>query len=347
MQNVKNVKNPFTEEARLRKGLTVISILSVLIVVMFIISMNTGYIRLTPLELLHTLLGRGTDKQELILFQFRLPRIVISLLIGAALAVSGAVMQGVFRNDLADPGILGINAGAGLMVMLMVSFYPTTSAAPVYLLPVIAFAGAAGTAALIYSLAYKRHEGIAPIRLLLTGVAVAAGMSAAMIVLTLRLDPEKYQFVATWLAGSIWGTSWKFVLTLLPWVVILLPYVFYKARVMNVLHLGEQTATGLGADVKREQYRLLAAAVGLAASSVAVSGGIGFVGLVGPHLARRLVGPKHQLMLPASALLGSLLVIAADTIGRWILQPSEVPTGIVVAVIGAPYFLYLLARAKS
>ncbi|MEK4005671.1 FecCD family ABC transporter permease [Paenibacillus sp. FSL H3-0333] len=336
-----------SEDARRKYGLRVIGVLAVLIVIMFIISMNTGYIRLTPLELLDTLVGKGTEKQELILFQFRLPRIVISLLIGTALAVSGAVMQGVFRNDLADPGILGINAGAGLMVMLLISFYPTTSAAPVYLLPVVAFAGAACTAALIYSLAYKRHQGISPIRLLLTGVAVAAGMSAAMIVLTLRLDPDKYQFVATWLAGSIWGTSWKFVLSLLPWIVILLPYVIYKARVMNVLNLGQQTATGLGANVSREQFRLLAAAVGLAASSVAVSGGIGFVGLVGPHLARRLVGPKHQLMLPASALIGALLVIAADTIGRRILQPSEIPTGIVVAVIGAPYFLYLLARTKS
>ncbi|WP_438491205.1 FecCD family ABC transporter permease [Paenibacillus sp. IHBB 3054] len=335
------------ESNRRRRGLTVLAVIAALIVLVFIISVNTGYIRLTPMELLNTLLGKGTDKQELILFDFRLPRIVISVLIGAGLAVSGAVMQGVFRNDLADPGILGINAGAGLMVMLMVSFYPSTTAAPVYLLPLVAFVGAGLTAALIYMLAYKRYQGISPIRLLLTGVAVAAGISAAMIVLTLRLDPDKYQFVATWLAGSIWGTSWKFVLSLLPWIVILLPYVIYKARVMNVLNLGEQTATGLGAAVTREQFKLLAAAVGLAASSVAVSGGIGFVGLVGPHLARRLVGPKHQLMLPASALLGSLLVITADTIGRWILQPSEIPTGIVVAVIGAPYFLYLLARTKS
>ncbi|CQR56970.1 FecCD family ABC transporter permease [Paenibacillus riograndensis] len=288
------------DEVRRRRGLQVLAILSLLIAAALIISVNTGYIRLTPLELLHTLLGRGTDKQELILFDFRLPRIVISILVGAGLAVSGAVMQGVFRNDLADPGILGINAGAGLMVML-----------------------------------------------LLTGVAVAAGMSAAMIVLTLRLDPDKYQFVATWLAGSIWGTSWKFVLSLLPWILIQLPYVIYKARVMNVLNLGDQTVTGLGAAVTKEQFRLPGAAVGLAAANVAVSGGIGFVGLIGPHLARRLVGPKHQLLLPASALLGSLLVLTADTMGRRILQPSEIPTGIVVAVIGAPYFLYLLARTKS
>ncbi|MGG1658432.1 FecCD family ABC transporter permease [Brevibacillus sp. NRS-1366] len=337
----------FVDARKRKRGFAVMAVLGILILIAFIISMNTGFIRLSPADLLMTLLGSGTDKQNLILFDFRLPRIVISILIGAGLAVSGCIIQGISRNALADPGILGINAGAGLMVMLFISFYPSTAAAPVFLLPVLALVGASLTAALIYILSYKRHKGLSPIRILLTGIAVAAGMSAAMIVLTLKLSPEKYQFVATWLAGSIWGTNWKFVLSLLPWIVLLLPYVFFKARVMNVLNLGEELATGLGAPVSREQVKLLAAAVGLAASCVAVSGGIGFVGLIGPHLARRLVGPKHEMLLPAAALAGALLVIVADTIGRWILQPSEIPTGIVVAVIGAPYFLYLLARTKS
>lgn len=336
-----------SEQRKRKRSILVMSTLGILIVIALLISMNTGYIRLSPLEVLRTLLGSGTDKQQLILFEFRLPRIVISVLIGAGLAVSGCVMQAISRNALADPGILGINAGAGIMVMLFISFYPTTAAAPVFLLPVLALLGAGLTAALIYALAYKRHEGLSPTRLLLTGIAVAAGISAAMIVLTLKLDPDKYQFVATWLAGSIWGTNWKFVLSLLPWIVVLLPVVIYKAQVMNVLNLGESMATGLGARVSREQLVLLAAAVGLAASCVAVSGGIGFVGLIGPHLARRLVGPKHQMLIPTSALTGSLLVIIADTLGRWILQPSEIPTGIVVAIIGAPYFLYLLARSKT
>lgn len=329
------------------RAFAVMTILAILIFVAFIISMNTGYIRLSPSDLLMTLIGSGTDKQSLILFEFRLPRIVISLLIGAGLAVSGCIIQGISRNALAEPGILGINAGAGLMVMLFISFYPSTSAAPVFLLPVLALLGASVTAALIFALSYKRHKGLSPTRIVLTGIAVAAGMSAAMIVLTLKLSPDKYQFVATWLAGSIWGTNWKFVLSLLPWLAILIPYVFYKARVMNVLNLGEELAKGLGAPVAKEQLKLLAAAVGLAASCVAVSGGIGFVGLIGPHLARRLVGPKHEMLLPTSALTGALLVIVADTIGRWIMQPSEIPTGIVVAVIGAPYFLYLLARSKA
>ncbi|WP_098746335.1 iron ABC transporter permease [Paenibacillus sp. EZ-K15] len=331
---------------RKRKIIT-LSVLAALIVLVFLISMNTGVIRLSPLEVIKTLFGSGTDKQELVLFEFRLPRIVISLLIGAGLAISGCVMQGISRNELADPGILGINAGAGLMVMLFISFFPSTTAAPVYLLPVLALIGASLTAALICVLAYKKNQGFKPTGLLLTGIAVAAGISAAMIVLTLRLSPEKYQFVATWLAGSIWGSSWKFVLALLPWILVLLPFVMYKAQVMNVLNLGESMATGLGASVTREQLKLLAAAVGLAASCVAVSGGIGFVGLIAPHLSRRLVGAKHQMLLPVTALVGALLVITADTLGRWIIQPSEIPTGIVVAVIGAPYFLYLLSRSRG
>lgn len=329
------------------KNLMIIFVLVLLIVVAFMISMNTGFIRLTPLEVIRTLFGFGTDKQHLILFEFRLPRIVIAVLVGMGLAVSGCVLQGISRNALADPGILGINAGAGLAVMLFISFFPSTTATPVFLLPVLAFLGAGITAVIIYSLAYKRHEGISPMRLLLTGVAVAAGISSAMIVLTLRLSPENYQFVATWLAGSIWGSNWKFVLSLLPWILVLIPFVFSKARVLNVLNLGDLTATGLGASIEKERRILLAAAVGLAGASVSVSGGIGFVGLIGPHLARQLVGSRHQFLIPTAALTGGLLVLVADTLGRWILQPSEIPAGIVVAVIGAPYFLYLLSRLKD
>jgi len=330
-----------------KRAYAVMLIIGMLVFITFVISMNTGHIRLTVMEVFKTLFGMGTDRQWLILYEFRLPRIVISVLVGAALAVSGAILQGISRNALADPGILGINAGAGLMVMLFVFLNPVTTAAPVYMLPVLALFGSGFAAFLIYILSYKKHEGISPTRLVLSGIGVSAGISSAMIVLTLKLDPDKYHFVATWLAGSIWGTNWKFVSALLPWVIILLPFVFYKARVLNVLNLGEQTSVGLGASVKKEQLWLLAAAVGLAGSAVSVSGGIGFVGLIAPHLARRLVGPRHELLLPTAALTGSLLLIAADTIGRSIFQPMEIPVGIVVAVIGAPYFLYLLARTKG
>lgn len=335
------------EKRRQRKNIMVMLSLGLLIIIAFVVSMNTGYIRLSPLDTIRTLFGGGSVKEELILFEFRLPRIVISVLIGAGLAVSGSIMQGISRNALADPGILGINAGAGLVVLIYIAYFPTTGIGSIFMLPVLAWIGAGLTAALIFSLSYKRHKGLLPTRLLLTGVAVAAGISAATIVITLRINPDKYQFVATWMAGSIWGTNWKFVLALLPFIIILLPFVFYKARTMNVLNLGETTAIGLGTQVSREQVILLAAAVGVAGSCVAVSGGIGFVGLIGPHVARRLVGPKHQMLLPASALTGSLMVIIADMLGRLIMQPAEIPAGIIVAIIGAPYFLYLLAHSRT
>ncbi|MEK3996148.1 iron ABC transporter permease [Psychrobacillus sp. FSL K6-2365] len=336
-----------SQRKTMKKNLFIISLLFILIVIAFIISMNTGFIRLSPIEVIQTLFGYGNEKQHLILFEFRLPRIIISVLVGMGLAVSGCVLQGISRNSLADPGILGINAGAGLTVILFISFFPSTTAAPVFLLPVLAFLGAGITATIIYTLAYKRNEGISPMRLILTGVAVAAGISSAMIVLTLRLSPENYHFVATWLAGSIWGSNWMYVLSLLPWIIVLIPFVFSKARVLNVLNLGDLAATGLGASIEKERRILLASAVGLAGASVSISGGIGFVGLIGPHLARQLVGSRHQYLIPASALTGGLLVLIADTIGRWILQPSEIPAGIIVAVIGAPYFLYLLSKLKD
>lgn len=337
------------EQAKRRnnaRAWSILLILAVLIVIVFIVSMNTGYTRLSPADVLKTLFGYGTEKQSLILFEFRLPRIVVSILIGAGLALSGCVLQGITRNPLSDPGVLGINSGAGLMVVLFVAFYPSNEASPVFLLPVLALIGALATAGLLMLLSYKKSEGVSPMRMVLSGIALAAAIQVAMIILTIRMDPNEYQFVQIWIAGSIWGTTWKFVLALLPWIVILFPYVLFKAKTLNVLNLGEHLAAGLGAPVGRERLLLLAAAVALAGSCVAVGGAIGFVGLIAPHLARRLVGSRHETLIPASALTGALLVLVADTIGRVVLQPSEIPTGIVVAVIGVPYFLYLLAKAK-
>lgn len=320
---------------------------SVLLILSFIVSMNTGYSKLSPLDTLRTLFGGGSERENLILFGFRLPRIVISILVGAGLALSGCIIQGVSRNALADPGLLGINAGAGLTVILFVLFFRSQSILSVFTLPFLALIGAGITAILIYTLAYKRQTGIAPIRLILTGVAVQAGISALTTVLVIRLDNTQFDFVAGWQAGSIWGSNWKFILALLPWLLLLIPYVLSKARVLDVLSLGDDIACGLGASVEKERRRLLAAAVALAASCVAVSGSISFVGLIAPHLARRLVGPGHRVLFPACALAGAVLVSVSDTVARVIVQPFEIPTGIMVAIVGAPYFLYLLTRSKQ
>jgi iron complex transport system permease protein len=320
---------------------------AILLIVSFIISMNTGYIKLSPLDTLRALFGGGGGKQNLILFEFRLPRIVVSILAGAGLALSGGIIQGISKNALADPGLLGINAGAGLMVILYVLFFGAKSFLSVFTLPFLAFAGAGAAAILIYALAFKKNEGIAPLRLILTGIAVQAGISALTTLLVVKLDEDQFDFVAAWQAGSIWGSSWKFVLALLPWLIVLIPYVLYKSRVLDILNLSDDVALSLGASVEKERRGLLAASVALAASCVAVSGSISFVGLIAPHLARKLVGPKHAILLPVCALAGAVLVSAADTVARVIVQPSEIPTGITVAIIGAPYFLYLLTKSRQ
>ncbi|RED75781.1 MULTISPECIES: FecCD family ABC transporter permease [Cohnella] len=340
------LKSP-EELAKRKRNIIVLIVLFVAIILAFMASMNTGFIRLSPSDLVNTLFGNGTAQQNLILYEFRLPRIVISVLIGAGLALSGCVLQSVSRNALADAGIIGINSGAGFMILMYVAFFPTITAVSAFVLPLLAWVGGGIAALLVFVMSYRKHRGLSSNRLILNGIALNSGISAATIVITLRISPEQYQFVATWMAGSIWGKDWKFVMALLPFICVLLPYVYFKSQTVNVLALGNQLATNLGAAVSREQLLLLGAAVGLAGSCVAVSGSIGFVGLIAPHLAKRLVGQRYQILLPTTVLAGSLLVLVADTLGRWVFQPSEIPTGIVVAVIGAPYFLYLLVRSKG
>jgi iron complex transport system permease protein len=336
----------FHRKRTIRTTLTLI-VLALIAFGVLLLSMNTGFSKMSPIEVLRTLFGGGTAKQHLILFEFRLPRIVIALLVGIGLAIAGAILQGVSRNGLADPGILGINSGAGLAVVLFVVTNPQRESTSPMLLPFLALIGAFAAAVIIYLMAYKRHKGISSSRLVLSGIALAAGVNALMIVMTIRLDPNEFNFIATWQAGSIWGSSWKFVIALLPWLIVLIPIALWKARQLDVFSLGDETAKGLGSHLNMQRLILLVVAVAISAACVAVSGGIGFIGLLGPHIARRLVGPRYEHVIPVSALIGAVLLLTADMVGRSILQNSEIPAGVMVAIIGAPYFLYLLARSKA
>ncbi|MDO7906460.1 iron ABC transporter permease [Paenibacillus sp. JX-17] len=332
---------------RTQRTILVIAVLVLLLLVGLLISINTGQTPIPLGDVIRTLFGIGEPKDELIIMEFRLPRILITMLAGAGLSAAGAVLQGVTRNGLADPGILGINAGAGLGVVLFITLNSLRADASPLVMPLMALIGAMGAAAVIYAFAYRRHKGLSATRLLLAGIAVAAGLQSLTMILSIRLDPQNYTFVANWLAGSIWGTNWAFVLALLPWILVLLPFILWKSKELNVLQLGDQLAAGLGSSIHRQRLGLLAAAVALSAACVSISGAINFLGLVGPHLARRLVGPRHEHLVPVSALIGALLLLVSDCIGRWVMQPSEIPTGIVVAVIGAPYFLFLLYKARK
>jgi iron complex transport system permease protein len=328
----------------LRKQRIIVFSLFVLILVTIVVGLGFGFSSLSYERLIPTILGQGTFKEEFVLFSIRLPRIIITLLAGMALALSGAILQGITRNDLADPGIIGINSGAGVAVTIFFLFFPIDSGSFVYILPLVAFVGALLTAILIYLFSYSKTEGLQPVRLVLIGVGFSMALSGAMIVLISSAERAKVDFIAKWLAGNIWGTDWPFIWALLPWLLVLLPFTLYKANRLNMLSLSEPVAIGVGVSIEKERIVLLITAVALAASAVSVTGGISFIGLMAPHMAKALVGPRNQLFIPVAVLIGGWLLMFADTLGRTLLDSSGIPAGIMVALIGAPYFMYLLLK---
>ena len=315
-----------------------------LILLSCIIGMGLGYSSLSFDRLIPTLLGHGTYKEDFVLFSIRIPRMIITLLAGMALALSGSILQGITRNDLADPGIIGINSGAGVAISVFFLYFPIEAGSFVYVLPLVAFCGAILTAALIYLFSYKRNSGMQPVRLVLVGIGFSMALSGVMIVLISSAEREKVDFIAKWLAGNIWGTDWPFIWALLPWLIVLIPFTLYKANRLNLLGLSESAAIGLGVSIEKERIILLITAVALAASAVSVTGGISFIGLMAPHIAKALVGPRNQLFIPLAILIGGWLLLIADTIGRNLIEPNGIPAGIMVALIGAPYFMYLLLK---
>lgn len=318
--------------------------MAVILIGMIIVGLSVGYSSLGISDLFPTFIGNGEMSDEFILFSVRLPRVVILILAGMALAVSGSLLQTLTKNDLADPGIIGINAGAGIGITIVYLFARDQVGDFAYALPIVGFLSAIATAVLIYIFSYEKSKGIQPFRLVLVGVGFAAALSGIMIMLISSADRNDVAFISSWLAGNVWGADWPFVWALLPWLVILIPIVLFRSNSLNILGLSEQTAIGLGASMNKERIILLVIAVALAAAAVSVTGGIGFVGLMAPHIAKSLVGPKHQRFLPVALFIGAILLLVADAIGRSILTTSTIPVGIVVSIIGAPYFLYLLKK---
>lgn len=330
--------------AVIKRQRLVLGVLFALIITTVVISMGMGYSSLSYDRLVLTFMGEGTFKEEFVLFSIRLPRIIITLLAGMALSLSGAILQGVTRNDLADPGVLGINSGAGVAIAVFFLYFNFTAGAFAFLLPVVAFAGALITACIIYLFSYNKQSGLQPTTLVLIGVGCSMALSGLMIILISSAERIKVDFIAKWLAGNIWGSDWPFIMALLPWLVVLIPFSLYKANRLNILGLSESVAVGVGLSIEKERIQLLLAAVSLAASAVSVTGGISFIGLTAPHLAKALVGPRNQLFMPVAILLGGWLLLLADTIGRHVVQPEGIPAGVMVALIGAPYFVYLLLK---
>ena len=333
-----------TERRKRLRTSSVLVILAALALVALWCDINAGYRSISLEELGQILSGTASQSLTYTLVDLRLPRVLTSLLVGVGLSLSGCLLQGVSRNDMADPGVLGINAGAGLLVAAFIVFVPAGLFPSAVALPVLAFAGSAAVAFLGWRLSVVRGAS-SPRRLLLIGVALATGLSSATSLLMLRMSDGDYAFVQNWIAGSIWGASWENVAILAVGLALLVAGALYASRTLNVLGLGEAAATGLGVNVPRARAALTAVAVGASGLACAVGGGLTFVGLVCPHMARRLVGPNFRVLVPACVLVGAVLMLLADIISRTLLAPNEIPVGIVAAVIGAPYFLYLLAKS--
>lgn len=311
-----------------------------------VVSISYGEYDITLLEVVQTLTGTLPEDHpdarnyQLVVHTFRLPRILTAFLVGAALATSGAIMQGITRNPLAEPGLLGVSAGAGLAAVTVIVWLKDV---PIAILPWAAFGGALVTATAIYGLSWK-NGGSTPMRLILIGVAFAAVLGSLTTFMLVFGDINDVQQAYVWLAGSVYGRNWEHVQTLGLWLLVLMPLAIFSARQLNTLNLGDEIARGLGLQVEWQRVLLLVISVALASAAVAVAGTIGFVGLVAPHITRRLVGPSHEGLIPITALFGGALLVLADLIGRWVIAPSELPIGIVTALIGAPYFMVLLYR---
>ena len=279
------------------------------------------------------------DKNYFTLMEYRLPRAVLAILLGGALAISGVLVQSVVRNPLASPDILGINNAAGLIAVSVLMFLPNLA---FYWMPIFAFLGGVLSFVILWIVCGFNFR---PIKMAIIGVALSALWAAISHYLMLT-NPVEINTAMLWLTGSLWGRSWSYLNVVLPWLLVLLPLPFIFCRDLDTLGLGENKASTLGVTVNKVQISVLVLAVALSTTAVAICGPIAFLGLVAPHLARRLVGGRHRTLLPAALIIGALLLQLSDILARVIDPPTELPAGILTAIIGAPYFFYLLMRTK-
>jgi len=312
--------------------------------IVLVLHVGSGVYDIPPLDVLNTILGRdlGDANYHFVVMELRLPRAIVAWLVGAALGASGAIIQGLTRNPLASPDLTGVTAGAGAAAVILIIFFPN---APDYWLPIAAFTGGVFVAVLLYLFAWRGGSaagGDSPLRLILVGIGLSATLGGLTSFAITFGGLWHVQRAMMWLTGSVYVTDWGDIQLVLPWLVVCLPLAIYGARDLNVLSLGEDIAQGLGVRMILKRGFLLMLSVALAGVTVTVAGIIGFVGLIAPNLARRLVGSLHEGVVPTASLIGGFIVVFADLVGRTISPPIEIPAGIVTSIVGVPFFLYML-----
>lgn len=325
------------------KDVFISTILIIILFAIITVSMTVGDFKMSPLQFIKTLFGMGNETDTMVLYEFRMPRLLVTILCGAALSLSGALLQSITKNPLADPGIIGINAGSGFFIALLMIFMPIDSSNFVYVLPLFSLIGGLITAVTVFLLSSSKR-GLNPMQMILIGVGLSTALSGTMIMMTSTFNKEDVEFISKWLGGNIWGDTWPFVWMIIIVLIITIPILLLKLDILNILNTHEHISTGLGIRISRERLVILIISVMLCASAVSICGSIAFVGLIAPHIARQLVGPRHQVFIPITILLGAILLSFADTLGRLLIEPAGMPAGIIVSIIGAPYFLYLMRR---
>ncbi|WP_240420247.1 FecCD family ABC transporter permease [Paenibacillus periandrae] len=317
----------------------IIIVIPLLLVIVSFYGLTYGSVPISLRDIWSVFTNGGQPIHEKIIMNLRLPRVLIGILTGACLAVSGALLQGVMRNPLADPGIIGVSAGGGLAAVITMILLPQFG----YLLPPLAFAGSFATALLIYGLAWDK--GSSPLKIILAGVAINALLGAVMNGIMVFYS-DRVQAVLPWLAGGLSGRSWHHLEFMAPYAIIGLVLSLLTIKSANLLLLGDDSAKLLGMKIEMHRILLILLAAFLAGIAVSVAGLIGFVGLVVPHAIRLLTGEDYRYLLPLSMLGGAVLVVLSDTIARSWFDPLELPVGILLACLGAPFFLYLLKKRR-
>ena len=314
----------------------------VLTVLVMLGSLSLGKVILSPLEVMRILFSSQDASLTLIVEQLRFPRIVLAALVGAALSVSGLILQSIIRNPLASPDLLGITSGASAAAVLYLSFLSATLGQQ--FLPLAAMCGAGLAALAIYLLAWK--QGASPLRLVLIGVGISAMLTAATTFILVFSPLTTTLSAYVWLTGSVYGASWPEPLALGRWLLGIFPLLVLLARQVRVQQLDDALAQGIGVRVQWLRAGLLLVSVALAGAAIAWGGAIAFVGLIAPHIAKRLVAPGFAGQAVMAALIGANLVMLADLVGRTLFLPLDLPAGIFVAVLGTPFFLYLLIKQR-
>jgi len=306
----------------------------ILLILSAIASLSIGAVLINPIEAVNSLFMQD----NFIINEYRAPRMFLALIVGSSLAISGALIQGVVRNALASPDVIVITKGASLFAVVIIMLFPS---APLFILPFGSFIGAL-MISLILTLLISKFN-VKGSKLALIGLAIGAICTAIVQYLLIR-NPLDANTAFVWLTGSLYGHNMSHVWVILPWFIIALPIIFYYCHQLDILTLGDDVAIALGAKVKKVKAILLFLAVILAGASISVVGGLSFLGLIAPHIARQLVGHKHKHITVMSGLLGALILMISDSLARGIHPPIDIPVGVIVAIVGVPYFLFLLRR---